>query len=239
MSYFISAHASLLSLLALSYDRYVAVVKAIKYRLYLSWSRCIKISIGIWLLSITVPFAYFGIGYSPYLMYYGNTTILIGFVIMITIYIKIKRFFKKLCRPMEGKTSSTSLTRQDSNREIERKVTSVFFTIIMVFIVTYISAAIINYTVHFCNECSCVVQHVLRDAQFLFVVLNCCVNPFICMRLTQYRSSINELIKNIPCSSPGGHRDVPEKFNSGSFWTLQNTFRGRSRDVRYETIYLE
>ena len=35
MSYFISAHASLLSLLALSVDRYIAIVKSIKHRLYL------------------------------------------------------------------------------------------------------------------------------------------------------------------------------------------------------------
>ena len=54
MSYFISAHVSLLSLLALSTDRYIAVVKPIKYRLYLSWSRCIKVSAAIWILSLTL-----------------------------------------------------------------------------------------------------------------------------------------------------------------------------------------
>eukprot|EP00111_Clytia_hemisphaerica_P016680 TCONS_00049466-protein len=82
MSYFISAHVSLLSLLALSMDRYIAIVRPIKYRLYLSWSRCIKVSVVVWILSLTLPFAYFKIGYVPYLMYYGNTSILIGFIIM-------------------------------------------------------------------------------------------------------------------------------------------------------------
>lgn len=39
----------------------------------------------------------------------------------------------------------------------------------------------------------------MRDAQFLLVVLNSCVNPYICtIRLKQYRLSLNKLVEKFP-----------------------------------------
>ena len=203
MSYFISAHASLLSLLALSFDRYIAIVKSIKYRLYLSWKRCIKVSFGIWIFSLTLPFAYFQIGYASYLMYYGNTTVILGFVIMIIIYVKIQKFFYDhetdfLSTALDDTNNRTaSLQRESISKQIEKKVTDVFFTIIMFFIATYITASIFNAIVHLCHVCSCYTLHVFRDVQFSLVVLNSCINPLICLiTLKQYRLSIRELFKN-------------------------------------------
>lgn len=204
MSYFISAHASLLSLLALSFDRYIAIVKSIKHRAYLSWKRCIKVTFGIWIFSLTLPFAYFQIGYTPYLMYYGNTIVLIGFFIMIMIYVKIQKFFYNHETNFHSTTvndinnRTVSLQRESISKQIEKKVTHVFFTIIMFFITTYITATIFNVINHLCHVCSCNTLHVFRDLQFLLVVVNSCINPLICLTtLKHYRLSINDLFKNI------------------------------------------
>ena len=75
LTYFVSATASILSLLALLTDRYFAVVSAIRHRLYFSWRRCALISCLIWLLSVCLSLMYLQIGFINYLMVYSHTAV--------------------------------------------------------------------------------------------------------------------------------------------------------------------
>ena len=58
MSYFISATSSLLSLIALSLDRLIAITYATKYRKYMRFRRCLLVSAVIWIISLSIPFIY-------------------------------------------------------------------------------------------------------------------------------------------------------------------------------------
>ena len=75
LTYFVSATASILSLLALLTDRYFAVVSSIRHRLYFSWRRCALISCLIWLLSVCLSLMYLQIGFINYLMVYSHTAV--------------------------------------------------------------------------------------------------------------------------------------------------------------------
>ena len=97
---------------------------------------------------------------------------------------------------MNDDNRTASLQRETISKQVEKKVTGVFFMIIMFFITTYITAAIVNSIVILCHVCSCYTLHVLRDVQFLLVVVNSCINPICTFTLKQYRLSIKELLKN-------------------------------------------
>ena len=198
MSYFISGTASILSLLALCMDRYLAIKFAIKYRSYLTWTRCFQISCIIWLASFTLPFTYLKLGYIDNLMVHSHTSVIVALVGLIVTYINLYLFLRKQATEMANiqRTTSTAAEEMRLQRlKLEKKITRTFLWILILFIATYVPSIIMVYILHFCESCHCTLRHVLRDLQFLLISSNSCMNPFVCtIRLKQFRKSVYAIL---------------------------------------------
>ncbi|XP_057305315.1 uncharacterized protein LOC130642243 [Hydractinia symbiolongicarpus] len=194
MSFFISVTASILNLIALSVDRYVAITFPLKYRKYLSWRRCWAISAGIWLFSLTVPFAYIKIGFIDYLMVFANSGIVVALIILVVTYLRIYKFLRVQTRNMKKQLRTTSTAAEEfllKRLIMEKKVTRVFIIVLVLFIVTYVPATIMIYILQYCPDCDCTFRHYLRDLEFLLIAFNSCMNPFVyTMRFKPFRQSI-------------------------------------------------
>ena len=145
LTYFISATASILSLLALVMDRYFAVVSAIKYRVYFSWRRCVLISCVIWFLSVCLPLIYLQIGFIDYLMVYSHTAVFTALAGFIITYVRQKKFLKHQRLTMSTIQRTSSAAEQVSeNRRLntEKKLTKAFLLTLFLFVIVYIPAVV-------------------------------------------------------------------------------------------------
>jgi len=203
-TYFISATASLLSLAALCVDRYFAVAFPVKYRRNAKFSRCIVVSVLIWLVSLSLPFLYYITGYMIYLMIFAHTGVVTSLVILIFSYFKIYKVLRAQKARFSAPAVATSVSNQSAEQsdrkqtekaaKIERRVTRVFIIILCTFAAFYIPVIIMIYILMFCPTCDCTFRHVLRDLQFLLALSNSAVNPFICtLRLQPFRDALMKI----------------------------------------------
>ena len=194
LSTFICGTASILSLVALTVDRYTAIIHPIEYRQYLSWNHCCIVTVTIWVLSLSIPFLYYEFGYINYLMFYAHSSILIAILVICFVY---RRVIAHLNRQTEELQKILPLNSKEGNKfrmkrlEREKNVTKTLLVIMLAFIGTYIPVVTMIYVLQFCNTCNCNFLHVLRDFQYLLGIANSCVNPFICtIRMNQFKKSI-------------------------------------------------
>lgn len=198
MSYFIAATASLLSLIALSVDRFIAIVHAARYKCIVTPKRSHFASFLIWLVSFTVPFVYFKLGMINYLMFFANTVLVVGLLLLIVIYARVYNFLQRQSKEMQQHLNLSRAVDLDKlalkKVLLEKKIAGVFITILLVYILTYLPAIVMVYTLHYCTQCNCILRHVFRDGQFWLISLHCAVNPFICtIRLKHFKRAIVRL----------------------------------------------
>ena len=129
LTFFISITASILSLIALSVDRDVAITQPLKYRKYLSWLRCRLISFGIWFISLTMPFLYFKIGFCDYFMFYANTGIFIASVTMVFTYFRTHNFLRKHTEEMKSPLAGETLILK--RLMTEKRITNVLLIVLI------------------------------------------------------------------------------------------------------------
>ena len=182
MSLFTSLTASLLCLITLSVDRYIAITYAVKYRNNVTWKKCWIGSFIIWILSLSLPFVYIKTGYIDFLMIYINTAVVIAAVTLIMIYIRLFKFLQAQIQKMKDITKTT--TNEKSMLEMKRKfqqkrVTRVFLWVLILFLACYFPGAIVVYVLQLCTECTCEVIHITRDIAFYLITINSCMNPFV------------------------------------------------------------
>ena len=155
MVLFVSVTASILSMVALSVDRYIAIIYAIKYRQHLSWRRCVLISILIWSISLSLPFLYFKLGHTNYLIFHSHSASVIALIAMVVTYVNINRYLHKRTQELNESAQRTSTTSDDGynlrRQETEQRVTGTFFWILVLYITTLIPAMVIIYLIKFCH----------------------------------------------------------------------------------------
>ena len=210
MTLFISLIASLFCLIALSIDRYIAIKFAMKYRSNLTYRKCWIGSFVIWLLSFSLPFIMVKTGYTEFLMIYLNTAVVIGGIMMTTMCININKFLwaqTQQMKRMTAKTTSESKLFEARRISQQKRVTGVFLWILILFLVCYIPALIITYTLQFCKTCNCESIHILTDFNIHLILLSSCMNPFVhTFKNKNYRLALVEIWTNIrkkllmPCS---------------------------------------
>ena len=197
---FISLTASLLCLITLSVDRYVAITFPMKYRSNLTWRKCWIGSFIIWILSLSLPFIYLKVGYINYLMIYVNTAVVIAAITLVMTYIRIYKFLRGQIQRMKeiSRTTSNETKMLESKRTLQqKKVTRVFLWILVLFLVCYIPATIIVYILQFCATCHCESIHVMRDTTFYLLTVNSCMNPFVyALKNKHYRHALTQVWKN-------------------------------------------
>ena len=135
---FASLTASLLCLITLSIDRYIAITFPMKYRSNLTWKKCWFGSFVIWILSLSLPFIYLETGYIDFLMIYINTAVVIAAFTLIITYIRVYKFLRIQTQQMKEITRTT--TAETKNLEVRRsfqqkRVTRIFLWILLLFLV--------------------------------------------------------------------------------------------------------
>lgn len=109
------------------------------------------------------------------------------------------RFFS---RPIFSNVSDeVSSKRKKDRRGNEKRVNQSFLIMLVVFLVTYLPAAIMVIYMNTCHACDCHVIHVMRDATYLFILSSATWRPLnFILRLKTIRSRVQGLFC-VKCSS--------------------------------------
>ena len=174
LTFFVSYTASLLSLAALTLDRYLTVMS--HYKRLLSTSTIIMISVMIWVISVSLPCLYFLTGFHLFAFIFTNAALFVIISILTFSYIRIHQRLKaQIARWHWFKQTQIKLDAIS----MERKLTRAFYTILGIFLVCLLPSFVMIYIINFCAECDCIFIHWLRDLQFLFPLVNCSLNQFL------------------------------------------------------------
>lgn len=96
-----------------------------------------------------------------------------------------------------GKTSAAAYSEYTSNK-YNILVTKTYIIVSLIFLACYIPALLIIYTMNWCHTCSCAATHVMRDMQFIVVIINSSVNPFLySIRFAHFRRAISKILHEI------------------------------------------
>ena len=221
MSYFISCTASVLSLSSLAVERYLAVRKPSTYRTNVTNKRIMLTIAGVWLISLSVPFVYFEVGYITYAFIFANTAVAVAIAITCATYTlmlrKVRERSQNISNQNVRETPYTISTRETttqvqsiktaspknttnsiitSAREMEEKVTKMFIVVLIAMLCCYGPSTLFIYIMSFCESCSCTTLHWFRDLQFIFVLMNSSVN-FWCYALQspRFRNAFTKILK--------------------------------------------
>jgi len=196
MTVLISGSASLLSLIALSIERLVAITYSSKHRSIFTFPRCIMVSVGIWIFSVSIPNLYFAWNYIGYVMFFMHAAIFLALIIIAAVQHRIKVFLKARSHQMIEAISATapqpSIAALEAKELLfQKKISKTYLWILCIFVSVYVPAVVMIYILHFCTSCDCIFRHVLRDLSFLLFCTNSCVNPFIyAIRVDKFRRSL-------------------------------------------------
>ena len=197
--YFLTCTVSVLSILALTLERFYAISKPFKYRQSVTNSRVLLASGMIWILSPGLITPYFVMGYRVFSLVFANVVILITLCTLIYSYFKIIKTIQR-----------RKNIRQDSfqglfiaNRRVtlyEEKLTRTFASILVLFAICYVTPCLLIYTMNLCTKCSCDTINWLRDLTFLAVTCNSAINPFLyAWRLPSFRQALRIMIPGCRC----------------------------------------
>ena len=77
-------------------------------------------------------------------------------------------------------------------------VTKTYIMVSVIFLACYIPALMIIYTMNWCQTCNCTAMHIMRDLQFIIVIINSSINPFLyAIRFSHFRRAISKILQDI------------------------------------------
>ena len=197
MSYFISCTASVLSIILLAIDRYIALVHPTRHRLIMSRPTLLVSIVLIWIISIGLPCIYFEVGYIRYAFIFANTAVIIAIIITVFTYTRLIMKFHKSGRTSMSSTDSSSPTPlTPSPFNDQKRITEMFLVILIAVLCCYVPSTILIYAMNFCESCTCDEIHTFRDLQFVFVIANSSVN-FFCyaFRSPKFRAAFKVILR--------------------------------------------
>ena len=197
VGYFISCTASLFSLAALTVDRFVAITYPMKYRVKLNSRRTAFISLVLWIISIGFPFLYFKVGYLKYQFFFANTAVVSTFAVLCLTYAKVFQSFKNQVKNWDSLHSGSDSENHVKMRTIkwEKKVTKTFLIMLALFISCFLPSLVMIYIISFCGSCNCQFIHWARDFNYILIMANSSMNPFVfAWRLQPYRKAFAKIL---------------------------------------------
>ena len=120
MAYFVSCTASVLSLISLAVERYLAVRKPNTYRTKVTNKRIVVTIAIIWFISLSTPNICLKVGFTTYGFIFANTSIAVAVLIISATYTLMKRRIggetrSRNARKVASATTSAELTNEPSN----------------------------------------------------------------------------------------------------------------------------
>lgn len=197
VGYFISCTASLLSLAALTIDRFIAITDPLKYRIKLTTERAAMVSLSLWVVSAALPFLYFHVGYLKYQFFFANTAVVATFAVLCLTYAKVFKSFKRQVKHWDSIHEGHERDNHVKMRAIkwEKKITKTFLIMLALFISCFLPSLILIYVISFCGSCNCVFIHWARDLNYILIMANSSMNPFVfAWRLEPYRRAFGKIL---------------------------------------------
>lgn len=196
ITYFVSCTASLLSLTALAVDRYLAITYPMMYRTKLNPLRALLVSVVVWIVSIALSMIYFAVGYNKFRFIFANTAVAITFVVLIFTNAKIFKYLR--CQVSQWDSLHDSSEENMAKKQAikwEKKITKTLVIVLLLFLACYLPSCICIYIINFCTNCDCEFIHWVRDTQFVLVMANSGLNPFVyAWRLENFRKAFKSIL---------------------------------------------
>ena len=117
MFFYVSCTASVLSLISLAVERYLAVRKPNTYRTKVTNKRIVLTIAIIWVISLSLPSIYFYVGFTPYGFTFANTSIAVAVLIICTTYSLMRRKISYQTTPRNARKTVTSTASPPLNNE--------------------------------------------------------------------------------------------------------------------------
>ena len=189
--YFVSSAASLLSLSALTLDRYLTVTAL--YARRMKPRRVLMLSVFLWILSISLSCIYFATGFLHFAFIFANTAVTATVISTIFSYIRIYQALRAQVSRWNSVSQNFAKIRAE---KFENKVTRAFLLILMFFACCLVPSCTLNYTMNFCHTCSCDSIHWMKDFQCILILINCSSNQFLyAWRMPTFRKAFREIVK--------------------------------------------
>ncbi|XP_068694786.1 adenosine receptor A1-like [Montipora foliosa] len=201
--YFISSTASILTLAALAADRYVAVSTPVKYKtMSVTSKRAIIASIIIWIVAFGFLFVYLKLGFIFYSFIFANTAVICTFAVLLFVHMAIVKRLRERENYWQYRRAndSTECGKLENKNKIidakkESKAAKALMVVLFAFFASFTPACIMIYLLNFCTSCSCLMIHWLRDLQFLIVLCNSGINPYLyAWRIPQFKRAFFKLV---------------------------------------------
>lgn len=196
-SYFIACTASLLSLIILAVDRYVAIKFPLLYVAKLDSVRAVTLLACAWIISIVLSLIYFQVGLNIYRFVFANTAIVVTFVVLLFTHAKIVSSFRAQVRKWDDLHDSSSSENFAKRQALiwEKKMAKALVIVLGIFLACFLPSCICIYIINLCSTCNCVFIHWIRDIQLLLVMANSAVNPFVYpWRMQHFRGAFKTIL---------------------------------------------
>ena len=187
--YFILSTASILTLAALTVDRYVAVAMPVKYKTMVTSRRAIVTSASIWVAALGFSFIYFKLGFIFFSFVFANTAVFSTFAVLIFVHVSILKRLRERSQYWRGRRAigyTESENQENQNNIIstkkESKAAKALMIVLLTFFASFTPACVMIYLLNFCSKCSCLMIHWFRDLQFFIVLGNSGINPYLYAR---------------------------------------------------------
>lgn len=197
--YFLCCTASLLSLAALTVDRYLAITKPLWYRANTNYRRVGLAAAAVWVLSACFTSLFFFFGFVTYAFAFANITMFCTIFIFIFSYVRIFQYANRQIATISSLTDCQPELSKARQRaiELENKLTKTYLLMLGVFLSCYIPSCIMIYLMNLCHTCSCELIHWLRDFHFVFITINSLINPFLyALRIPKFKSAVMRMFSS-------------------------------------------
>ena len=187
------------TIIALSFDRYVAVMRPLKYRSTITKTR-VKISIAlIWAIALALCFLPLtGVPENIFKLVYAHTHASLPAILLTIMYLKVFRALGERKRELRD-AGITRVMRSKMVLDRERNMVVTILIVLALFYVTVLPEFIALHLMHFCKACEeSMTFHKLEIVFSRFLFLNSAVNPFVyAWRVPKYRQALTNCFINL------------------------------------------